>query len=505
MKNGGYIVEKKKKIIVIGGGVSGMSVGIYAQMNGFESQIIEKHSIAGGICTAWHRKGYRFDYSIQWLVGTREGAFHDTMCETNILNDQVQVINAEIHNRNIAKDGTNLVIYTDLERWKKHLLSISPIDGKAINKLARDIRRASHLHPFDIAPALRTPFQYFKAFFRCFPSLYIAIRHRGKDFTQYIKSLNIKSDILKEKLLNIYGEGDYACYAFLLIMGWYFRKNAGYPIGGSLAVAERMKSKYESLGGEFLFKKEVEEIIVENGSARGVRLTDGSVLEADYVVSAADGYTTLYKLLKGKFRSPMIDRVYANWKLFTSIVQVSFGINQELKTDYNIQVVQACGDKIGSTELKHNYRILNYNFDPTMAPEGKSCIIIRYDSPYSIWEKMSKEEYGEEKKKIEEDAIKILEKHYPGSSQHIEACDVATPLTTIRYTGAWKGSYEGFIPTSKNVIQQLDQKIPNLDHFYLAGQWLFPGGGIPPSVHSGKWALQLICRDEKKKFVSKPV
>lgn len=115
MKNGGYIVEKKKKIIVIGGGVSGMSVGIYAQMNGFESQIIEKHSIAGGICTAWHRKGYRFDYSIQWLVGTREGAFHDTMCETNILNDQVQVINAEIHNRNIAKDGTDLVIYTDLE------------------------------------------------------------------------------------------------------------------------------------------------------------------------------------------------------------------------------------------------------------------------------------------------------------------------------------------------------------------------------------------------------
>ena len=462
------------------------------------------HNIAGGICTAWYRKNYRFDYSIQWLVGTKEGAFHNTMRETNIINDQVQIINAEIHNRNIAKDGSDLIIYTDLDRWKEYLLSISPEDKKAIHKLASDIRWASHLQPFDIAPALRTAFKYTKAFFHCFPSLYIAIRHRGKNFTQYIESLNIKSDVLKKKLLNIYGEGNYACYAFLLIMGWYFRKNAGYPIGGSLGVAERMKSKYESLGGEFLFKKEVEEIIVENGSAKGVKLTDGTILRADYVVSAADGYTTLFKLLKGQFKSPKLDHVYSKWILFTSMVQVSFGINKDLHTDYSIQVVQASGEKIGSTELKHNYRILNYNFDPTMAPEGKSCIIIRFDSPYDLWENLDKEAYNEEKKRIEEDAIKILEKHYPGSSQHIEVCDVATPLTTIRYTGAWRGSYEGFIPTPKNVIDQLDQRIPKLDHFYLAGQWLFPGGGIPPSVQSGKWAIQLICRDEKRKFVSKP-
>ena len=83
----------KKKILIIGGGVSGMSVGIYAQINGFDSLIIEKHSIPGGICTAWYRKKYRFDYSIQWLVGTKEGAFHDTMCETGILDENVQIIN----------------------------------------------------------------------------------------------------------------------------------------------------------------------------------------------------------------------------------------------------------------------------------------------------------------------------------------------------------------------------------------------------------------------------
>jgi phytoene dehydrogenase-like protein len=137
-----------------------------------------------------------------------------------------------------------------------------------------------------------------------------------------------------------------------------------------------------------------------------------------------------------------------------------------------------------------------------MAPEGKSTIVFRFDSPYEWWNSLSKEEYAKEKERILEDTKKLLEKHYPGSAETVEIGDVATPLTTVRYTGVWKGAYEGFLSTPKNIINQLDQKLKGLEGFYLAGQWLFPGGGIPPSVHSGKWAIQLICRDEKKKFVS---
>ena len=138
-----------------------------------------------------------------------------------------------------------------------------------------------------------------------------------------------------------------------------------------------------------------------------------------------------------------------------------------------------------------------------MAPENKTCIIFRFDSPYTQWKDLTKEEYQKEKQKIEEDAKKLLELHYPGSSEFIEVCDIATPLTTIRYTGAWKGAYEGFRPSAKNVIKQLKQSLPKLENFFMASQWLFPGGGIPPSVQSGKWAVQVICHKEKKKFISK--
>jgi phytoene dehydrogenase-like protein len=260
-----------------------------------------------------------------------------------------------------------------------------------------------------------------------------------------------------------------------------------------------MELRYKELGGEILFKKKVTEILVENNRAKGVQLEDGTILEADYVVSASDGYNTLFNLLKGTYLTPELTTAYREWKLFEPIIQVSFGVNANLHTDFPIQWIISKGRKIGQTSLSLGYRILNYNFDRSMAPEGKSCIIIRFESPWHVWENMSKEAYNREKDAIEKEARRMLEENYPGTASAVEVCDVATPHTTVRYTGAWKGAYEGFHPAPGNITKQLPMTLPGLRNFYMAGQWLFPGGGIPPSVQSGKWVIQMINKMEKNK------
>jgi phytoene desaturase len=93
-----------KKVVIIGGGVAGLSAGIYAAMNGFDTEIIEMHTIAGGQCTAWERKKYRFDYCLHWLVGTSKGAFYDIWRETNVINDQTEIIDHEIHSKIFDQD-----------------------------------------------------------------------------------------------------------------------------------------------------------------------------------------------------------------------------------------------------------------------------------------------------------------------------------------------------------------------------------------------------------------
>jgi len=59
-----------KKVVVVGAGIAGLSAAIYAKRSGFDVTLYEQHSIAGGMCTSWKRKGYLFEGAVHWLTGS---------------------------------------------------------------------------------------------------------------------------------------------------------------------------------------------------------------------------------------------------------------------------------------------------------------------------------------------------------------------------------------------------------------------------------------------------
>jgi phytoene dehydrogenase-like protein len=96
-----------------------------------------------------------------------------------------------------------------------------------------------------------------------------------------------------------------------------------------------------------------------------------------------------------------------------------------------------------------------------------------------------------------------LDKRFPELSKQVEMVDVATPITYYRYTGNWQGTYEGWLPTPKTPPTFIMNKtLPGLENFYMVGQWVMPGGGLPTGVISGRWMTQLICKKDGKKFVT---
>jgi phytoene dehydrogenase-like protein len=489
-----------KKIVIIGGGVAGLSAGIYAKLNGFDAQVIEMHSSTGGQCTAWERKGYRFDYCLHWLVGTRKGPFNDIWRETNVLNENVEIIDHEIHTKIYSDSGKEFILYTDLKRWEEYLCELAPEDTAKIKKMCGDMKKSSFLQPYSDPPRLRKASQSLSSLMNMLPVMILFIRYGRMSCKEYFKKIGFTNESLNYFLNSIYGSMDFSALAFIMMFAWFNQKNAGYLIGGSLPMAQRMTKRFIDLGGNLTTKARVTKIIVENDITKGVILADGTEVRSDYVISAADGHSTIYNLLEGKYLTSKISGAYKNWELFTPLVQVSFGINKKINTDIPVETWLTAEQLIGRTKTKQGYSIMNYCFDPTMAPAGKSVLVIRFNSPWELWKDMNSNEYEKEKEHIEGDAKAILEQHYPGISANIEVCDVATPLTDVRYTGVWKGSYEGFMPSSKNLMKNLDLFIPDLKKFYMAGQWLFPGGGLPPSGQSGKWAIQYICKEEKIKF-----
>ena len=488
----------KSKIIIIGGGIAGLSAGVFGQKYGFETEIFEMHTVPGGQCTAWKRKGYMFDYCIAWLMGSSSGSMNTMWKQLGALSEDVPIINPEVFIRNVDNEGQEFLMYKDMQKWEAYLKSISPEDEEAISRMFSIIAKSSlsgDIEEIMKPKPLRRTLPMLKIFLRMLPAMILMIKYGKKSYGQFIKEMGFENEFLHYFLEKIYSDENFSAIAFLMMLSLFKDNNAGYPAGGSLNFVLRILNKYQKLGGTLSAGKRVKKILIEDGKAVGVELDDDTIHKSDYVIAACDLHTVIYDMLDGKYIPEDIKNAFENWPLFKPLVQVSFGIEKEIKEKQmmNNYLVPAT---IGATETD-SYSISNYSYDPAMAPEGKTTMVLRFQTPYEIWEHLKDNVYEKEKEKIKEDAIALLEKAYPGIKDFIEVVDVATPLTDIKYTGVYRAAYEGFMPTKSNMNKTINPLIKGLDNFILAGQWLFPGGGLPPSALSGKWAIEVFHKKEK--------
>ena len=215
-------------------------------------------------------------------------------------------------------------------------------------------------------------------------------------------------------------------------------------------------------------------------------------------------------MLERKYIDDSIKTRYDNPNLFQPLVYIGLGMADRCE-----QIPSTVGGMTFPIETpvvvagKENNRlgVLNYSHDPTLAPEGKTVLVVSFQTDYDYWEKLSRdpEKYKAEKERIVDDVIDRLEKRFPGFASKVEMRDVATPMTWVHYTGNWRGSYEGWMFSAETFTSSMRKTLPGLDNFYMAGQWVNPGGGMPTAAMSGNHTLQLICNKDGKKFVtSKP-
>lgn len=78
----------QKSMIIVGAGISGLSTGCYAQMNGYRTVLFESHQVPGGLCAAWTRKGYKFDISMHLLANSKSGPFKKMLDELAVTKNQ---------------------------------------------------------------------------------------------------------------------------------------------------------------------------------------------------------------------------------------------------------------------------------------------------------------------------------------------------------------------------------------------------------------------------------
>lgn len=497
----------EKSILIIGGGLTGLAAGCYGRMNGYKTSIFEMHKIAGGVCTGWKRKDYTIDGAMNWLVGTKPGTSFYKFWEELGAAQKWQVYNHNQYTCIEDENGKIFTIYSDIDRLEREVMELAPEDEAVIREYMKLIRDCSRYDmPVDKPQKLYGLIDGLKMV-KMLPFLFFARKWGKISVINYAK--RFKNPFLR-KVFSMGSESDFPdvpMLAMVMALGWQNQKAAGYVIGGALALVSYIQQRYLDLGGELHFNAKVEKILVENDKAVGIRLADGTEHRGDIVISAADGRTTIFDMLDGKYIDDKIRGYYDNPQLFPPLVYIGLGVAREFN-----DVPPSAGGltfplekpvTIAGREHKE-LGVLIYNFDHTLAPEGKTVVKVQFNTNYEYWEKLYKEpeKYKAEKEKIADLVVAQLDKRFPGLAEQVEMRDVATPMTWVRYTGNWQGSYEGWMITTKTFMMRMSKTLPGLDNFYMAGQWVNPGGGMPTAAMSGNHTIQLICKQDKKKFVT---
>jgi phytoene dehydrogenase-like protein len=297
----------------------------------------------------------------------------------------------------------------------------------------------------------------------------------------------------------------FTVFGFMHGLAHFHCRNAGWPIGGSLEFARAIERRYLGLGGEVQYRARVEKVLVEANRAVGVRLADGTEHRADMVISAADGRTTIFDMLGAKYVDDKIRSYYDEWPVFQPHIQISLGVAQDFSREPHSVVIPLDEPINVGGEARRWLCLVHYCHDPTMAPQNKSVLTVPFqNSNHAYWKKLyeNRERYKAEKQGLADAVIDRLEKRYPGIRGQVEVVDVATPVTYERYTGNWQGSYMGWATTTETMDKSMSRTLPGLGSFYMAGQWVFPGGGVPTALMSGRHVMQVICKKDRKRFTT---
>ena len=487
-----------RRLVIIGGGLAGLSAGCYALASGYRVTLVEHNLALGGVCTAWQRGEYLVDGCIQWLTG---GPFEAIYRELGILPAlQLRPLREFATFRDVTS-GASVAVSADLRRLRDSLRPIAPGDGDEIDRLIEGANEIVTMAPsFDVPPELATVRDRVRGLAMLAPHARSLVHFRqsvGAWSTHHLRSPR-----LRRLFTGLLPESAPALF-LLMTLGYLSRSWLSRPVGGSGALRDLLVERFRALGGDVLVHTTVDEVTVLGDRARGVRLDDGTVLEADAVISTASAPETVFRLLGGRYGASELRERMARWSLFEPVVLASFGVARSFADSPPTLLLDGIAPfEVGGRWNEH-LTVRIFNEGPEFAPPGHTVVQAMLRTGYDWWATRGSR-YAAEKDAVADTVLAQLDAHLPGIAAATRMRDVATPVSFWRSARSWRGAYEGWLPSPETFATHVPKTLPGLAGFYMAGQWVEPGGGVPTALTSGRHVTQILCAEASVPFEAPP-
>jgi prolycopene isomerase len=498
---------KSAEIIIVGAGIGGLTVAALMQHAGLQTLTFEQHTVAGGSASMFRKKGYIFDAgaSMFYGFGTNEqsGSLNLHTRIFNRLGVTIKTIHDPVQICYHLPNGFEVATHYDREQFLAELIERFPKEAKGIRTFYDELEKVFKIISTFPAGSLEDTGHLLRLAVR-YPKKVIQLAY----YTLFSMGSVARRFIKDEELLRFI---DIECESWALqdasatpfvnagiCLADRHHGGINYPVGSSGAIAKALVEGIRKFGGKVRFATPVEEILVKNGKAIGVRLQNGEIHYADAIVSNATIWDTFGNLVKDERYK--VDE--SKFEISPSWFQLHLGVDARIFPEgfhvHHIIVENwQTYRNIGGTIRLSAPSLL----DRTCAPEGKHVVHAFTTSEASQWQKRypKDEVYEAEKARQAEKLIARIERILPNLSSAIELQYVATPLTHKRYLKRYLGSYGPLLKKGQIVLQKPQNSTP-IKNLYAVGDSCFPGQGVFSVTYSGVSCANLLCKQFGKKF-----
>lgn len=510
--------------IVIGSGIGGLTAAaLLSKQAGKKVLVLERHYTAGGYTHSFNRPGYSWDVGVHYIGELQDPASGLRAAFDYLTGGRLEWVPLpDIYDR-IVMGGSTFEFPTGLERLRARLKDSFPQEAGAIDRYlaaVQSAQKASRLYFAEKAiprPLARLAGVFLRApFLRWASQSTLDVLHR---FTQ------------NEGLIAVLTAqwGDYglppaqSSFGIHAIIAAHYFNGASYPVGGASRIAETIAPAIEGNGGKIVVSADVQEIVVQNGRATGVRMADGREFYANLVISDAGARNTFQRLVRQP--QPILNDLK---RVPGSIAHLSLYIGvKESARDLGLDGTNLW---IYPSSKDHDANLARFTRDPSAPfpalyisfpsakdPEfeqrhpGRATLEAVVFAPYewfARWEdsrwKHRQAEYDAFKKTLADRIQSEVEYHVPAVAGKIDHAELSTPLTTRHFMNYQQGEAYGLAATPERFRLRSLTPHTSIRNLYLTGQDV-ASLGVAGALFGGVITASAVLGRNLMSTVTKPV
>ena len=492
--------------VVIGAGLGGLSAAMRLGARGYRVTVLDKLDTPGGRGSCLWRDGHRFDLGPTIITMPKLMQELWAFCGRRFEDDVTLKPMSPFYEIRWP-DGSTFVASGDDDAMRAEVAKLNPADVKGYEKFLNDSRKR---YEFGFEQLGRSPMNRLWDLVKVLPTF--GVLRADKSVYAHAAS-RVKDERLRMALsfhpLFIGGDPFHVTSIYTLVSFLEKEHGVHYAMGGVDAIARAMSNVVSEQGGYVRHGVEVDEILVRDAKATGVRLSGGEVLNADVVVSNADAGHTYTRLLRNhprkRWKPTRLKKARWSMSLFVWYFGTK-GTRDKWKDVGHHTILNGprykglVDDIFIKGKLADDMSLYVHRptvTDPSAAPDGDDTFYALSPVPHLghdtgvDWAEMA-ETYRQKVQAVLEDQL------LPGLGQHVAASEVFTPETfRDRYLSP-NGSGFSIEP---RIFQSAWFRPHNVseevDGLYLVGAGTHPGAGVPGVISSAEVLDQLVPDPEK--------